>query len=241
MYDSAQEYHKKWLKTEAGRIYKAKNDRYKRSALSMMQLEFIESELERISEECYEYECSILEDDTLIDALDGETEDLYEYRFMFTDLAARCDSLGDALRSANVSRHFDDFFVGIIGNKFEIVGYDGFEEDYFSLTGYETEWAQNESAKRLMKLTKENLLSVCGQCFGIAVSVLDIRHTFECLTSALDLLKGSRTALLANIQNIETAYAAAEQHNFRTYGHGSEATQHFNDLLWRLPDKVWVG
>ena len=241
MRDPALETHKKWLKTENGRIYKAKQNRYKRAALSMLQLELIEGELERISEECSDYEWSIMEDETLVDAFDGDTESLYEFRFMFSDLSARCDSLYEALRYADVSTHFNDLFVGIMGNRYTLVGYDNHQEDYFSLSGYETEWAQNESAKRLMKLTKETLLSVCGQCFGVAMSLLDIRHTFECLTSALELLRSNRVALLKNIKDIEEAYEAAEQRNFRTYGYGGEAACHFNDLLWRLPDKVWVS
>jgi len=241
MRDPAHEQYKKWLKTENGKIYRAKQNRYKKAALSMMQWDFIEGELEDISTECSEYEWSIMEDETLIDALSDNTDDLYELRFMFSDLSARCDSLYEALRYANVTKHFDDFFVGIIGNKYNIVGYDGHEEDYFSLTGYDIESAQEESVKRLTKLTKEALLSACGQCFGVALSVLDIRHTFDCLTSALELLRGNRAVLLKNIKNIEAAYEAAEQRDFREYGQGSEATRYFNDLLWRLPDKVWIG
>ena len=239
MYDP--EARKEWLKTENGRIYKAKENRYRRAALDMMQFELIEGELEIISEEAYEYELSIMDDEALIDAFGGDTESLCELRFMFSDLSARCDSLYESLRYANVTKYFDDFFVGIVGNKFNLVGFDGHQEDYFSLTSYETEWAQNESAKRLMRLTKETLLSACGQCFGVAISILDVRHTYYCLTSALELLRGNRMALIKFIKDIEEAYEAAEQRDFGIYGHGREVTNHLEALLRRLPDKVWVS
>jgi predicted nuclease with TOPRIM domain len=204
----------------------------------MLQSEFIEEELESIAEECSEYEEHIMEDETLLDAFDGDRDSLYELRFMFSDLSARCSSLHEALRSTYVTSHFNDLFVGIVGNKYHIVGYDSFEEDYFSLTDFGAELAQNESAKRLMKLTKETMISVCGQCFGVAISLLDIRHTFECLESALELLRGNRAALLSGVREIEAAYEAAEQRDFK---YNSEADRHFDELLWRLPDRVWIG
>jgi len=241
MHDPANEARKKWLRTESGRIYKAKEKRYRRAALDMMQLDSLGSELDKIAEECGNYEWDISEDDSLIDALSGNTDDLHEFRFMFTDLSARCDQLNEAMRNRYINEHFDDFFVGIIGNKYNLIGYDSHEEDYFSLVDWQTGWAKRESAKRLMRLNKETLLSVAGQCFGIAISILDIRHTFDCLTSALELLRGNRVALLRNIKDVEDAYEAAEQRNFRNYGEGSEATNHFDELLWRLPDKVWLS
>jgi hypothetical protein len=197
----------------------------------MMQLEFLDSELNEISDNAYEYEWSVMEDETLIDALSGNSDDLYEFRFMFSDLASRCESLREALENTHVSEHFNDLFVGIVGNKFNLVGFDSFEEDYFALASFQTDLAQNESAKRLMRLSKETLLSVAGQCFGIAVSILDLRHTFDCLTSALELLRGNRTVLLKNIKDIEEAYEAAAQRNFCSYGRGSEAVDHFDELL----------
>lgn len=64
----------------------------------------------------------------------------------------------------------DDCTVALIGNRYNTLGYDSEEEDYFSLTGYEQELAQTEAGKRLMRMTKAEMISTIGQCFGITLA-----------------------------------------------------------------------
>ena len=226
----------KWLKTDAGMAYSAKNMRYKRAALSMMQLDSIIDELYEISSECSELEWSVSDDETLLDALGGDSDDISEFRFAFSDLSSKCESLQGYLNETGVTEHFDDFFVGISGNHYKMIGYDSFREDYFSLTMLERGLAQSESGKRLMRLTKENLISISGQCFGVALAILDIRHSYGCLKAAFDILKGDRMELLKDIKGIEGAYEESQKEEFR-----GPATNRLDTMLCNLPDKVWVG
>jgi len=235
MHDPQSKSYARWLKTDSGRAYKAKQIRYKKAALAIMWLESIKDELYTIASECEELEWAISDDETLLDVLDGDSEDIEEFRFMFADLSANCNRLHETLQDSYVTEHFDDFFVKILGDKYTVIGFDKYQEDYYGLTSYEQNWAQSESAKRLKRLTKDDLLSISGQCFGIALSIVDIRHTYDCLKSAFDLLKGDRVELLKNVKDIEAAYEAVEN------GADSYATNHFDNLLWRLPDKVWIA
>jgi len=65
---------------------------------------------------------------------------------------------------------YDDCTVALIGNRYQTIGYDSFEEDYYALTGYEQGLAQTESGKRLMRRTKAEIISIIGQCFGILIA-----------------------------------------------------------------------
>ena len=214
----------------------AKNLRYKRAALEMLQRSSIIDMLDGIAEECSGLEWAIMDDDGFLDALGGDSGDRSEFSFAFSDLSGKCELLQEAIYDTHVTEHFDDFFVGIMGNRYQAVGYDSFEEDYYGLTMVESGLAQRESGKRLSRLTKDKILSVAGQCIGVAFSVLDIRHQFDALKAAIHLLKGERLQLLREVGKVEETYekAAAE-------GFCGEHTQTLDKILWRLPDKVWVG
>lgn len=112
---------------------KAKNLRYKKAIVSQLNFEEITSQLYDISSVCEEYQYYFSgDDDTLLNALDGDDEQEQEFKMMFSDLSYECDSLRGIVNDTYVSEHFDDFFVGIMlnGNSpFKCYGYDSFEED----------------------------------------------------------------------------------------------------------------
>lgn len=118
---------------------KARNLRYKRAALSELNIYDIENELYNISAECDEVRYYIESGDTtLLNALiaNESDEEEYEFRIMFSDLSAECEKLQEILFDNYTTEHFDDFFVGIMcGNRspYELIGYDSFEEDYYRL------------------------------------------------------------------------------------------------------------
>ena len=115
---------------------KARNLRYRRPALAMIRRDSIVDELWEISEECESLEYAIEDDEKLEEAFDGDSDEIHEFKMRFSDLTYRCDRLREALFENEVNEHFDDFFVGLLGRAYEVVGFDHFEEDYFNLTRF---------------------------------------------------------------------------------------------------------
>jgi hypothetical protein len=220
---------------ELSRADKARNFRYRRAALAIMQRDTINDDLYDIASECSELEWTVEDDETLLDVFDGDTDEIHDFRMMFADLSNKCESLQSALQEEYVTDHFDDFFVGSLGKAYRMVGYDSMEEDYFSLTRFEAGLAQGVSGKRLMGLTKEKLIAVGGQCIGIMMCFLDIRHSYACLKATFDVLRDDRTELLKGVKMIEDAYQKAQDDPY-----GGKARREYESLLYRLPDRVWV-
>jgi hypothetical protein len=220
---------------ENKRAYKAKQLRHKRAALALIQRDRLCDELLNISTECSELEWAVDDDETLFDVFDGDTDEIHEIRMMFSDLSNNCEKLEYQLRDEYVTEHFDDFFVGSLGSAYHMVGYDSMEEDYFNLTRYDAEAAQRVSGKRLKGLTKETLISVAGQCFGIMMCFLDIRHNYDCLKAVFELLRDERAELISNVSTVEYMYIKTQDD---PYNYKIDIT--YESLLSRLPDRVWV-
>lgn len=223
---------------KATKAERARNLRYKKAALATLSYYSMADELYNIGSECADIQYFMSDDETLLDALDGDEDDAYEFKMMFCDLSAKCDQLSSAIQDSYVREHFDDFMVGILGNKYNAVGYDSYEEDYFHLTSFEGECAQTESGKRIMALTKKDILSVAGQCFGTALAFLDVRYTYDYLKATFDILKDENTSILQIVKGIETAYTEAEKEKFYEY---SPKTREFEQLVSQLPERIWLG
>jgi len=215
--------------------YKAKNLRYRRAALQLMQRDNLCDELYKISSECDELEWAVEDDEKLIDVFDGDTDEINEFRLMFSVLSGKCNELNDALYDQYVTEHFDDFFVGALGSAYNMVGYDGYEEAWYELTHFEAGLAQGESGKRLMRLTKENLIAIAGQCVGVMMCFLEIQHSYDCLKSVFDALRDDRAELIGNVRTIEDLYDKMQDDP-----NNSSLSRQFDDVLCRLPDRVWV-
>ncbi len=217
--------------------------RYKRSALMSMGFSDIRCELDEIQEACYQVQYFIENDDgTLLNALDGDEEEEFEFKMAFSDLSAMVDQLIDAIYQQTAwendyEQMFNDCTAALIGNRYRLVGFDFEEEDYYSLTSYEKELAVTEAGKRLMRHTKAEILSTIGQCMGILLSYLDLRQRYDYLKATMDILRDENTSLLKTIKAIDEAYEEAESVGFWYW---EQATEKFDRLLAALPDRVWV-
>lgn len=214
---------------------RARNLRYRHPALAMMKRDSIVDEIMEISEDCESLEYAVEDDEKLLDAFDGACDEVFEFKMRFSDLIYRCERLREALFENEVNEHFDDFFVGLLGRSYEVVGYDQFQEDYFQLTRYESQLANETSKKRLMSMTKEQLIAVAGQCIGIMMSFLDIRHSYDCLKSTLDILRDERAEVMRNVKGISEAYDTVQENP-----DNREVRNLYESLLERLPDVAWV-
>lgn len=221
--------------------------RYKRPALASLGYETIYSELNSIQETCEEVQWYIDEDDDqLLNALDGDDEAVWEFKTAFADLTAKTEEILGAVdrverdcfgTSEDFARLFDDCTVALIGDRYEVVGYDSMEEDYFHLISYEQELACTEAGKRLMRKTKADMLSTIGMCVGITLAFIDLRQQYDYLKATMDILLDENRAVTQQLQAVEDAYFKAEAVGFAA---GFAETRTFERLLDALPAQVWV-
>ena len=109
---------------------RTRNLRYKRPALASLGWEKLWDELYAIQEACTDVHWFVdQDDDTLLNALDGDDEAVWEFKIAFADLEAKVDQLFDAahLNWGNAyfdepNRAYDDCIVALIGNRYQIVG-----------------------------------------------------------------------------------------------------------------------
>lgn len=208
-----------------------------------MGFEFLRVELDDIRDACDTIHWWTDQDDeTLLNALDGDDEDVWEFKLAFSHLEAKADELFETIHELcryedDFGQVYDDCTVALIGNRYQTIGYDGFEEDYYSLTGYEPGLAQTESGKRLMRRTKAEIISIIGQCFGILIAFLDLRQQYDYLKATFDILRDENTSMLQQVREIDAAYKALVTADWSAR---SEAEKKFDRLLSALPDRVWV-
>ena len=211
--------------------------RYKKAALAELGYEQIRDRLYGISDECDNIRWIMDGDiDTLTNALDGDEEEAYEFRMMFSELSAECEQLWSAINEYE-EQHFDDCSVALIGNRFDAFGYDGYQEDYYSLTSYESELAATESGKRIMRLTKPEMLMEIGRTLGIILSFQNVQYKYEYLKATMDILNGENTSYLQMIKDIESAYEKANEEGFLEW---ERSVREFDRLISDLPDKTWI-
>lgn len=218
--------------------------RYKRSVLASLGYDALRTELWDIREACGDIHWfTDQDDDTLLNALDGDSEAEWEFRMAFADLEAKADDLERIIDQHygwgedGFGRTYNDCTVALIGNRYKVLGWDFVEEDYFALTSYEEGIAQTEAGKRLMRRTKADMLSTIGQSFGLLLAFLDLRQQYDYLKATFDILRDENTSLLMQIKEIEAAYEAADEAGW--YSWYAEVTR-FDQLLDYLPDRAWV-
>lgn len=217
--------------------------RYKRPALASMGYEYIQKELEDIVEACGDVAWFAGDRNALTAALDGSDEEANEFMLACGDLSGQAGLLLEQLYEVGeydpdgMARMYDDCTVALIGNRYDTVGFDTLQEDYFSLTGYDTELAESEAGKRLMRRTKAEMLSIIGQSVGILVAFLDVRQKYDYLQATLDVLRDENCSVLQALRNISAAYENAEAVGFQDF---RQEAQEFEHLLWAVPERMWV-
>lgn len=208
--------------------------RYKRSALATMGYDTIMSELQEIGEQCDDLRWA--EENCTEPVLDGDADDGAGYRMEFSDLSAECEQLIEQLYDA--ADMFDDCTVALIGNRFQCVGYDGIEEDWFSLCAYDAGRAATESGKRLMRLTKSQMIDTIGRSVGIMMAFYDLRQRYDYLNAAMSVLLDHNLDTLHQVRTIEDAYVAWCEDGCRTWSDKYRALDRACDAL---DDIYWIA
>ena len=93
---------------------KAKNLRYKKPFIKDLNLDAIKDDLWDIQDACEDvhwYTDSDDGSDSLVNALDGDEDEAYEFKMAFADLCAECERMQEDLQEEWVPDCFDIFFV----------------------------------------------------------------------------------------------------------------------------------
>lgn len=221
---------------------KARNLRYKKPLAKGLNLYDITESLWEIMEACGEVQYYVDSDDeTLINALDGNEDEAYEFKAMFSTLSAECEQMQDDLDNEYIPEYFDLFFAAVDKGG-EMLGFDTYEGDYYGLSSYESGLANEEAVKKMKTLTKDQLIAAAQFCFGVYQSYIGLRYRYDCLKSAIDILRNENTAYLQMVKQIEELYEKAneETDGFKwTYGQ-KNALSDLDRLLNNMTQEAWI-
>lgn len=229
-------------KEEQVRRNKAKNLRYKKAAVSGLTLWEIREKLGEITEACDEVVYWMDSDDqTLIDALDGDLDDVDRFKADFAVLSADADRMNDDLYNVYVRETpFDDILVtsGIDQQRgMSLLGYDEFEGDYFGIENWMRDWAEKESVKRLKRLTKEQLLEAMAQTVAVTFAFLGIQSRYQDLKAAMDILRAQNKEYLDSVKLLNELHAQL----WNEWGHMDYKVERQMDaIIQRMPQEVFL-
>lgn len=231
------------MNAEETKRRKAQQLRYKKPIVRDLNLNFIQQELWEIQEECENvrwYTDSEDGEDSLINALDGDEDEAYEFRMAFADLCAECDRMSEDLNEEWVPECFDIFFVAAgAGNTYGgILGYDAYEGDYFGISCLDR-FAEDEAQKKLKVMTKDNLIAAARQCFKIYHAYIGLRNRYDNLKAAIDILRDQNTGYLQAVTEINRLYEEASEDEWsrRDWSKESKEWDRYTDAL---PPEAWV-
>lgn len=220
---------------------KAMNLRYKKPIAKGLNLDDIKNSLWDISEACGDVRYYIDSDDeTLLNALDGDEDDAYEFKMMFSELSAECEQMQYDLDNEYVPEYFDLFFAAV--NKCgEMLGYDTYEGDYYGLDSFESRLANEEAAKKIKVLTKDQLIETIQYCFGIYQAYIGLTYRYDCIKAAMDILRDENTGYLKMVKKIEELYEKTDEETegFRYCWNGSTLKK-LDRLLENVPQEAWI-
>ncbi len=210
---------------------------YKKSLVSGINYYDILDRTNEIMGDCDEISYYSKEDfEELADIL-GDDELAYEFKMMFGTLSADCYHLWNDLRDYDIPEYFNDFFVAVKGGNYGdgLLGYDSDEGDYFGLDSVDSWAAEEESKKRISRLTKSEIINTATKCFRVFMSFMGIQCRYQDLKVAIDILKDRHSGLLQTIKQINELYEKANEERFC-----GKHTEEFDRVLESVPYDIWV-
>lgn len=220
---------------------KAMNLRYKKPIANGLNLDGIKNSLWDISEACGEVQYYIdYDDDTLLNALDGDEDDAYEFKMMFSELSAECEQMRYDLEHEYVPEYFDLFFAAIKKNG-EMLGYDTYEHDYYGLGSFESRLANEEAVKKMKVLTKNQLIEAMQYCFGVYQAYIGLTYRYDCIKAAMDILRDENTGYIKMVKQIEELYEKSneETEGFKYCWRG-DTLKNYDRLIENMPQEAWI-
>lgn len=229
------------MKAAEKKAYKAKQLRYKKPIARGLNIETIQSELWDMISACEDIHWYDSDEESLVNALDGDEDEAYEFKIAFSDLEAEIEQFQEDLGSECISNYFDVLFPAV-GARY-VGGYLGFgqyEGDYYGLEPYEYSYAENEAAKKIMSLTKKEILETVGQCLKIAYQYMAIRYRYDCLEAAIEILRGENMERIKIVKGIEEQYLIAEKSSDGFKWDYNKEVRKLNNMILKVPQEYWI-
>lgn len=229
------------MDAEETKRWKARNLRYKKPIVRNLNIAQIQEDLWEIQEACEDvrwYTDSEDGTDSLINALAGDEDEAYEFKMAFADLCAECERMQDDLQEEWVPECFDILFVaaGADDAYGGLLGWDGYEGDYLGID-VKSSFAEDEAKKKLMRMTKNDLIAAVRQCLKIYHAYIGLQNRYDSLKAAIDILRDQNTGFLQVVREIERLYEDAADH----WSEYSKAAIEWKRYIDALPPEAWIS
>lgn len=146
------------MTAEEMKQYKAKQLRYKKPIARYMNLDFIREEIDFMADVIYDIQWFIEDEQNLVNALAGDEDEAWEFKMAFSDLAAELDQFREDMNEVWIPECFDELFPAAGADCFGgFLGFDTYEQDYYGLDRYESEWGRKEAEKLIQETNLEGL------------------------------------------------------------------------------------
>ena len=221
--------------------YKAKQLRYKKPIAQCMNLSYIQEQIWNMGELISEVQWFVDDQDNLVNALDGDEDEAFEFKMAFSDLAAELEQFEDDLREEWIPECFDDLFPAAGADFFGgYLGFDAYEGDYFGLQAYEYTHAEQEAEKRICRMTKKELLEAVRACLKVYSSYVALQYRYDCLEASLNIIREKNLEVLKHVKAIEEQYVKAEEDSDHfKYKYGPEVRK-LENMLKQIAQEYWI-
>lgn len=228
---------------ENKRRERAKALRYKKPIAKDLNLWQIQQDLDEMQEVCYDIQWYVYstDDETMLANMDGDEDEVYEFKMAFSDLEAGILQFQEDLQDQWIPEYFDELIPAMRQRDYGgYLGYDEYEGDYFGIEPYKYDITEDGAEKRVCRLTKKELLEACGQTLNVITQYCCLKYRYDCLKTAFDVIKGENVKLLRLFRSIEEQYEKADRESYGfKYPYGKE-TQALDSMLLEVPQEYWI-
>lgn len=229
------------MTAEETKQYKAKQLRYKKPIAREMNLDYIRNAVWEMGDIISDVQWFVEDEANLVNALNGDEDDAWEFKMAFADLAAEIEEFENDLDNEYIPDCFDDLFPAAGADFFGgFLGYDSYEHDYYGLQPYEYRWSQDEAEKRICRMTKKELLEAIGACLKVYSAFVALQYRYDCLEASLKIIQGKNLDGLKLVKAIEEQYEIAEEssEHFK-YKYNAEVYK-LDKMLDQVPQEYWL-
>lgn len=225
---------------ESEKAYRAKQLRYKKPIARHLNICTIQDELCDMMEACEEIHWYDNDEESLVNALDGDDDEAFEFKMAFSDLEAELEQFQSDLEDAYVPEYYDMLFPAVKARYAGgYLGWDEYEGDYMGIDPFTYDWAENEAGKKFMQLTKRQMLEAVGACLKIAYQYIAIRYRYDCMEAAIEILRGENREKLQAVKSIEEQYVIADKAS-NGFQWGDAEVARLDKLLDLIPQEYWI-
>lgn len=223
------------------KAYKAKQLRAKKPIARDLNLDTIQSEIWDMISVCEDIHWYDNDQESLVNALDGDEDEAFEFKMMFSDLEADLEQFQSDLDEQYVTEYFDILFPAC-GARYAggYMGFDQYEGDYFGLEPYDYTIAEDEAVKKVTSLTKKDLLEIVGQCLKIVYSYIALRYRYDCIEAAIEILRGENMEKVKAVKAVEEQYLIADKSSQGFKWQYDAEVRKFDDLIREIPGEYWL-